>query len=257
MGRLHSCVVAIGTLGALAAGAGAQELVVNGDMGTFGGPPANDPAVPNGWYVTTPAITSSQSAANSPFTNRYPNNGSAWNLADDAASGIDGFRQDYSPTVLPAVAVNFDFRLDALTNNPWGVQFDQANVASAVHFRIDTGEGGVNNQFAINQTNAAAGYVNVLTLTAGQWYNVRATFDDAAGTISGSITPDGSAAVPFAATLLPGHAGFNSVLIRDRTAAQSGGLTFDNFSVVPEPASLGLLALGGVGLLARRRRGGA
>ena len=51
----------------------------------------------------------------------------------------------------------------------------------------------------------------------------------------------------------------SSVNLRQGTATSAPGVTVDNITVavpdaVPEPASLGVLALGGMALLARRRK---
>ena len=99
--------------------------------------------------------------------------------------------------------------------------------------------------------------VGITTLEANKWYHVQAVFDDAAGTVNGSITPQGGATIAFPTTaLLTGHAGFTSLLVRDRSTALNGDLLVDNVSVsqVPEPAVIGLLGLGVAAACRRRLR---
>lgn len=220
------------------------SLITNGDFGSFSG------AIPDGWTQTEAGLTSSQSLTNSPFTNVLPNNGSSWSVIDDATVGTDGFYQFFSLTTLSRIEINYDFSVATLTNNPWGVQFDN-NANSAVHFRIDTAEGSVSNQFAIN---GGAGVVNVLTLQANTWYNVQAVLNDTAGTIVGTITPFGGSSVAFSTSMLATHAGFTRILLRDRTTLQSGNLLLDNVAVVPEPGTVALFGLSALGLLALHAR---
>ena len=233
--------------------ASAAELFLNGDFGSFGGAPANSANVPTGWFQTIAGLTVSQSALNSTFTNAYANNGSSFSLVDEVTEGTDGYRQVWPGSAESLIAVNFDFRLGSLTNNVWGIQFDNT-VNSAVHFRIDTIVGSSNNQFAINNNGPLVG---ITTLEANKWYKVQAVFDDAAGTVNGSITPEGGAAITFPPTaLLTGHAGFTSLLVRDRSTGLNGDLLVDNVSVsqVPEPAGFGLLGLGVAAAFSRRSR---
>lgn len=233
--------------------ASAAELVTNGDFGSFGGAPSNSANVPNGWFQTIAGLTVAQSALNSPFTGTFPNNSSSFSLVDEATEGTDGYRQVWPGAPESLILVNFDFRLASLTNNVWGIQFDN-NVNSAVHFRIDAVVGASNNQFAINNNGPL---VAITTLEANKWYNVQATLNDILGTVTGSITPEGGSAIAFPVTsMLTGHAGFTSILVRDRSTGLNGALLIDNVSAasVPEPAVAWLFGLGIVAAFNRRQR---
>lgn len=113
-----------------------------------------------------------------------------------------------------------------------------------------------------------------LTLTASEYYQISLSATQNGGgnyTISGAIQDMGTdgqtitgAPVTIAATArtaIPDLA--TTVYAGFRTQGLSGGANYDNFSVTgtavatPEPVSAGLFALGGVGLLARRRRRGS
>ena len=63
--------------------------------------------------------------------------------------------------------------------------------------------------------------------------------------------------VAFPATsMITGHAGFTSLLVRDRSTGLNGDLLMDNVSVipVPEPGVAGLLSLGIMVAVRRRQR---
>jgi hypothetical protein len=215
--------------------------IANGDMGSFTG------NLPSSWVVSGGALTSASSADNSPFTNKFADNGSSW-LIDDSTDtvGTAGFFQVFSnKTNYPSVEVNFDFKLTALTGGTWGIQFDGAGAsaiaASSVHYRIDAA-----GKFAIN---AGPGGVitDILALEAGKWYNVRATFTttaintinassgNGAGFQSGSITPAGGSPVSWSnVPLLNTSLGFSRLLVRDRSTSSAGDLLLDNVSVAPQ-----------------------
>jgi hypothetical protein len=257
----------IPTIIALAAGlsgANAAQLFTNGNMETF-----NGSGVPNGWYATGSNVTPSQSTTNSPFTNAYAPNTSSFNVIETGGSS-DGFAQSFSSTTnYQTVTVNLDFMVPTLTasqvNGTWGIQFDgdggpskpQA-ASSSVHYRID-----LNGNFSIVNN---AGTTNIVSLDAGSWYNIQATFivtannttgNNGAGYQFGSITKSGGDTTSWNnVALLNTTQGYSRLLVRDRSAAQSGGLLIDNVSVVnaiPEPSSA-LLLLGGSLLAFRRRR---
>ena len=232
-----------------------QERIINGDMATFTG------GVPDGWVQSdSPSasrLTSSQSALNSPFTNRYPNNGSSWLLDDDTTNGIDGYIQNgYAPH--PRAQVNFDFRLDSIVpGGTWGIQFNNEGSpspnVSLMHFRIDTNFypapwGGSSN----------VAQPSVLALVANTWYNVNAILDVPGGTYSGTITPQGGPGTAFSGAI--SNAGLNGQVIsgtqiRDRAAnIDNSNLYVDNVSVVPEPSTLAMLGFASLALLQRRRR---
>jgi hypothetical protein len=215
--------------------------IANGDMGSFTG------NLPSSWGVSGGNLTSAQSGDNSPFTNKFADNGSSWIIDDSTdAVGTAGFLQAFSnKTNYPSVEVNFDFKLTALTGGTWGIQFDGAGAsaiaASSVHYRIDA-----SGQFAIN---AGPGGVitDILALEAGKWYNVRATFTttaintinassgNGAGFQSGSITPAGGSPVSWSnVPLLNTSLGFSRLLVRDRNATSAGDLLLDNVSVAPQ-----------------------
>jgi hypothetical protein len=213
--------------------------IANGDMGSFTG------NLPSSWVVSGGALTSAESADNSPFTNKFADNGSSW-LIDDSSdtSGSAGFLQAFSnKTNYPSVEVNFDFKLTALTGGTWGIQFDGAGAsalpASSVHYRIDAA-----GQFAINAGPGTGAITNILALEANKWYNVRATFtttavntgsNNGAGVQSGTITPAGGSPVSWSnVPLLDTSLGFSRLLVRDRNASFAGDLLLDNVSVAPQ-----------------------
>ena len=213
--------------------------IANGDMGSFTG------NLPSSWVVSGGALTSAQSADNSPFTNKFADNGSSWIIDDSSdASGSAGFWQVFSnKTNYPSVEVNFDFKLTALSGGTWGIEFDGAGAnpvtaSSSVHYRIDA-----SGQFAINAGPGTGAITNILALEAGKWYNVRATFtttavntgsNNGAGVQSGTITPEGGSPVSWSnVPLLNTSLGFSRLRVRDRDASFAGDLLLDNVSVVP------------------------
>jgi len=240
----------------LAAAGHAQERIVNGEMATFSS------GVPDGWVQSDPPaarLTSSLSGTNSPFTNRYTDNGFSWLLDDDLANGVDGYIQNgYAGA--PQIALNFDFRLDSLVaGGTWGVQYNNTGSAtpnvSLIHFRIDT------NFYTApydGSTNANVAQAPILALSANVWYNVQAFIDVPLGIYGGTITAFGGSTTPFNGTI--NTTGLNALVIsgtqvRDRTAnVENSTVLFDNLSVVPEPASAALLGVSGLTFLLRRRR---
>ena len=252
-------LLSIITLAAGLSGATAAELFTNGDMGLFTG------SVPTAWAVSQGTLTSNQSVTNSPFTNAFGNNNSSWIIDDSSdTTGAAGFYQSFSTlTNYQTISVNFDFKLDTLPNSLWGIQFDgggaSATASSSVHYRIDLA-----GQFAINAGPGAGAITNILSLSAGTWYNVQATFtttaindgsNNGAGFQSGSITPFGGSATTWSdIPLLNTSLGFSRLLVRDRAAGFAGDLSIDNVSVVPEPSTLAMLAPGLMCVLLRRRR---
>ena len=214
--------------------------ISNGNMDYFTG------NLPSSWGVSGGALTSDPSADNSPFTNKFADNGSSWIIDDSTdASGSAGFLQAFSnKTNYPSVEVNFDFKLTALTGGTWGIQFDGDGVvdslsSSSVHYRIDAA-----GQFAINAGPGGGVITNILTLEADKWYNVRATFtttavntgsNNGAGVQSGTITPEGGSPVSWSnVPLLNTSLGFSRLLVRDRDATFAGDLLLDNVSVAPQ-----------------------
>jgi hypothetical protein len=218
--------------------------IANGDMDSF---PTD---LPGSWVVSGGDLTSGPSLDNSPFTNKFADNGSSW-LIDDSAdtSGSAGFLQVFSnKTNYPSVSVNFDFKVPTLTpgqaNGTWGIQFDGAGAdlvtgSSSVHYRIDA-----SGQFAINAGPAGGVITNILALEADKWYNVRATFtttavntgsNNGAGVQSGTITPAGGSPVSWSnVPLLYTSLGFSRLLVRDRSTSSTGELLLDNVSVAPQ-----------------------
>jgi hypothetical protein len=183
-------------LGSGFSGANAQELFTNGNMQTFVNQGVNGFA-PTGWAINA---FGAQAPTNSPFLNAYANNGLSFEL-DDIGDGTSGASQAFSTTTnYQSVTVNFDFMMPVLTpgqgGGAWGIQFDGGGASglpsSAVHYRID-----LNGAFAINAGPGGGVITNIVSLVAGSWYNVQATFDvtaindgstNGAGVQSGSIT---------------------------------------------------------------------
>jgi hypothetical protein len=253
-------LTAAGITGAQAQSASENYFFQNGNMETF------SDGVPTGWGASAVGVTASQNSTNSPFVNAYANNNSSFKITETSGSSA-GFFQIFSTTTnYQNISVNFDFMVPTLTpsqdDGVWGIQFDGDGVASrpitassSVAYRIDR-----NGQFAINAGSGGStptGINNILQLEAGAWYNVQATFQvtanntvggagNGSGFQNGTITKHGgdlSASWGNVATLGTTQ-GYSRLIVRDRSAAQSGGILIDNVSVVPEPSEYALMALG-------------
>jgi hypothetical protein len=263
-------LTAAGITGAQAQTNSSNLLFQNGNMGSFQAPGVTG-TVPTGWQDSGTSKVAASNSTNSSFVNAYANNSSSFQITDPTANDADGFMQIFSTTTnYQQISVNFDFMLPTLTASQaagaWGIQFDGGGASgvasSAVHYRIDR-----NGNFSISN---GAGITDILALEAGAWYNVQANFqvtainggsNNGAGFQSGTITKQGgslSESWNNVATLNT-TLGYSRLLVRDRSAAQSGGLLIDNVSVVPEPSEYALMALG-LGLttlvILRRRKEG-
>ena len=217
--------------------------ISNGNMDSF---PSN---LPSSWGVSGGTLTSAPSADNSPFTNKFADNGSSWIIDDSTdTTGAAGFLQFFSnKTNYQSITVNFDFMVPTLTANQnagaWGIQFDGDGVASrpqaassSVHYRIDR-----NGNFSINNS---AGITDIVALEANSWYNVQATFQvtanntsgtNGAGYQSGKITKWGGASTSWNnVALINTTQGFSRLLVRDRSTSSTGSLLLDNVSVAPQ-----------------------
>jgi hypothetical protein len=102
----------------------------------------------------------------------------------------------------------------------------------------------------INTSNSATFGGSIASTVSGQLASIFSGYDvlvTIPGTyINGLTIPGSGAQVDF---------GFDFTNYSDTTVGiATGGLTTSDIGVIPEPGSLGLLAIGGMGLLARRKR---
>lgn len=259
-----ACFAVAGVL-VCAAGAQAQERILNGNMSNFGAAPMNDANVPGGWtYSSVPNTMPGFGpvGTNSPFTNRYASNNQAWQWVDEDSSGDEGYVQNNFAPYGTAI-INFDFNIASIVAaGTWGVQFNNEDggagpgpALTIMGFRID-------DDFRVVPTGGVA-TSPIALLSTNTWYNVQAVLDVTNSVYSGTITPFGSAAIPFSGVfVLPGGTDMyiSGLQIRDRAPNAAGddtilnsNITFDNISVTPEPASLSMLGLLGIAMLRRRR----
>jgi len=230
----------------------ATELITNGNFELF------TSGNPTGWtYTQGDGPGTLQNAANSPFTNIYAAGSNDLLFTDSAASGFSPILlQTFATQSGTTIFASWDFNLASLNGNMWVVQIDDS-ASAAIRFDMDFTGG----TFAFEQN---ATFTTVTSLTANTWYNVQVALNITNSTLSGTITPFGSSAVPFSGNFrITGVPTLNRFVFIDISqgtgAGQNGNIQLDNVSVntvlVPEPSTIALSILGiGSVLIAKRFR---
>ena len=220
------------------------DIFFNGELETF----VN--GIPQNWtYTQGDGAPSIQSLEKSPF-----GSGTSSVLLVDGSNSSGPFLETDSLIADPyAFSINFDFRLDELTGNPWEISY------RGTVFTID-GPGHL----------LKANGLDILTLEAGVWYQVRSVNAIYKQPILGfgvDVLAQNAANPVHNGRIEPafwaGSGG--TVLISDISgqdgigAGKNGNLFIDNVSAqihsisIPEPSSA-LMTLGGATFLMVRRR---
>lgn len=199
----------------------------------------------SGWYsaVITDSITSEQTL-----------------LMDNSVSGGPGYTMSIAPgsgAATDKITLDFRFRLpdSNLQYGGWGFGVDRPNGSGGTHsFALN---------FGLNYVQDSNSYTNAATPNLGtNWHDARFLIDVAANTAN--LYLDGGS-IPTATITGTVYSGvYNSLWFGDRQSDWVKGkahvsylrLTNNEMAsvAVPEPTSMGLLALGGSLLLMNRRR---
>lgn len=219
--------------------------------------------LPNSWtYAQGDGPATVQSSPSSPFININPFGAASVLLTDGSTTGVTpDLIQSFSAQTGGILNVAWDFRLNTKTGNPWSVQIDDSTSA-LLKFNMDAA-----GNFTVE--NSGGGSTTIMSPTANTWYQVQLALDLDAHTLSGSITSQTltSTAIGSQPWRLPVNNVINRVVILDDSASAAGvagNILFDNFAVdrtalaapavVPEPAVMILLVIGGASAATRRRR---
>ena len=228
------------------------NVITNGDFedGTTGG-------VPTGWSFN--ANGGSMNVSVSPPNSAFPGPGSnSALLSGDGTTANESFFQDFASQT---GQLQFTFDLFLADSDPNHNQYN-------AHL-FGTPEAGSNGQvFAFNiDQGTTAGSQYTLNIRGGNgptpfvldsqtWYRLTTDLDTDTDTFSTTIEST-TAVVGTAAgkTFQNAVSDVDQVAVNDGTVGgANSNLRVDNFVLVPEPASLALLGLGGLAMLSRRKR---
>lgn len=233
-----------GTLGAAGSQSGADAGATYNIFNT--GAPA--PATSNG----TLPFTSGQGDAGYGINHNFFGEGATLNISYDVS--------------FPNVPPNrfFVAELGAATpiqnSTDFGNYYNSKNTGTNGLVVFTAGSGAVGGDYyqVQNNNNTVGGVKNVAspapTYVAGDLYNVSVQYTQATGDYSATLTDTTSGT---ALGTLTGTANVTPTADYIAIGAHNTNVTLSNFSIsnsVPEPASLGLLAMSAIGLVSRRRR---
>lgn len=196
---------------------------------------------------------------------------------------ISGTPEDFS-TLNAKLTVSAFFRIDAPPPNTpsdarlldlYLTEASSTNVAATgagnahVGMRLNTTSNNTTYRLGVRNNNGNGTLGSTFGLTVGHWHKLTVDFtntDPGAGSVDLDVTIDnyGASGAAFVSNVITDTTTFsaiNTVMTGDSAVYSAFRIprgdnlsSLDNFSFVPEPGALGLLMVGGLAALARRRR---
>jgi len=136
------------------------------------------------------------------------------------------------------------------------IRDDESHVVTEIDMKYDYDAGGSTRK--VRYMNSAGNMVNLMDFAAGTWYEFEVTmnyntkkYDLTVTNTTNALDTETETGLAFYSSLSDS---FDTIVCVETGQLTSAAAYWDDISAVPEPATMILLGLGGVGLLIRRRR---